>query len=269
MGFPNDPKRNWARAEEHLRAASPQLARMIDLVGPCTLAPRKDYFVVLCKAIFTQQISTKVATVLFGRFREHFPSRRPTPPLVLDGMNGDANAFAGCGLSRQKRAYVKDLAQHFCTNQIPTRKLAGMTDEQVIDALVKVNGIGRWTAEMFLIFTLNRPDVLPVDDLGLRQGAQRVFNLKRTPDAKTLTKLAEPWQPYRSIATWYIWRGSAKIMEAKWTTSPRNKSSPSSTSTSSAKPTPSAPSPSPSATVGDASSFPKRCARTSRRRTSS
>ena len=188
---------------------------MIDLVGPCTLAPRRDYFVVLCKAIFTQQISTAVAAVLFARFRDQFPARRPTPRLILEAMNGDAEAFRGCGLSRQKRACVRDLAEHFSTNQIPTRKLAAMSDDEVIDALVKVKGIGRWTAEMFLIFVLNRPDVLPVDDLGLRQGAQQIFNLKQTPDAKTLTKMAETWRPYRSIATWYIWRGSAKLMELK------------------------------------------------------
>jgi len=215
MWFPQDSEGNWSAAEAHLRAASPELARLIDLVGPCTLAPRKDYFVVLCKAIFTQQISTAVATVLFGRFRDKFPSRRPTPALVLDAMNRDAEAFVGCGLSRQKRAYVRDLSEHFCTNQIPTRKLAAMSDDDVIDALVKVKGIGRWTAEMFLIFTLNRPDVWPVDDLGLQQGVQKVFGLKKTPDKKALTKLAEPWRPYRSIATWYIWRGVSKMNELK------------------------------------------------------
>ena len=219
MWFPRHSTGHWADAEAHLRAASPAMARVIDLVGPCTLAPRRDYFVVLCKAIFTQQISTAVATVLFGRFRDQFPARRPTPRLVLEAMNGDAGhtAFAGCGLSRQKRAYVRDLAEHFHTNRIPTRKLAAMTDEQVIDALVKVSGIGRWTAEMFLMFTLNRPDVLPVDDLGLQQGAQKVFGLKKTPDKNALTKLAEPWRPYRTIGTWYIWRGSAKVAEAKRT----------------------------------------------------
>ena len=214
MWFPQDSGGSWAEAEAHLRAASPALARAMDLVGPCTLAPRKDYFVVLCKAIFTQQISTAVATVLFGRFRDRFPGRRPTPRLVLEAMNGDAETFRGCGLSRQKQAYVRDLAEHFATNQIPTRKLAAMSDEEVIDVLVQVKGIGRWTAEMFLIFTLNRPDVLPVDDLGLQQGAQKIFGLRKTPDKKTLTKLAEPWRPYRSIATWYIWRGSAKMAEA-------------------------------------------------------
>jgi DNA-3-methyladenine glycosylase II len=206
---------DWAPAQAHLRAASPAMARVIDHVGPCTLAPRKDYFVVLCKAIFTQQISTAVATVLFQRFRLLFPSQRPTPRLVLELMdsasNGDGELLRRCGLSRQKRTYVRDLAEHFVTGQIPTRRLATMSDDDVIDALVKVKGIGRWTAEMFLIFTLNRPDVLPVDDLGLRKGAQRLFNLRATPEGKKLTKLAEPWRPYRSIATWYIWRGFALL----------------------------------------------------------
>jgi DNA-3-methyladenine glycosylase II len=213
MWFPHDSRRDWSAATAHLAATSPHMRRAIRLVGPCTLAPRRDYFVVLCKAIFTQQISTAVATVLFGRFRELFPSRRPTPKLVLDACAGDVEILKRCGLSRQKQAYVKDLARHFATNQIPTRRLAAMSDQEVIDALVKVNGIGRWTAEMFLIFTLNRPDVLPVDDLGLRQGAQRIFGLRETPDAKKLTKLGEAWRPYRTIATWYIWRASAKMAE--------------------------------------------------------
>jgi hypothetical protein len=194
-------------------------------------------------------------------------------------MNGDETAFAGCGLSRQKRAYVKDLAEHFATNQIPTRKLAAMDDDDVIDALVKVNGIGRWTAEMFLIFTLNRPDVLPVDDLGLRQGAQRVFRLRKTPDGKKLTKLAEPWRPYRSIATWYIWSrereddGAGETRESddevtEWNHSPRSRSSPSSTSTSSARTTQSAPWPSRAEPLA-AAAAPESMRRTWRRRTSS
>ena len=215
MWFPETPMRDWTDAQAHLRAVSPAMEPVIDHVGPCTLAPRKDYFVVLCKAIFTQQISTAVAAVLFQRFRGLFPSQRPTPRFVLELMdtasNGDGEVLRRCGLSRQKRAYVRDLAEHFVTGQIPTRRLAAMSDDEVIDALVKVKGIGRWTAEMFLIFTLNRPDVLPVDDLGLRKGAQRLFNLRTPPDGKKLTKLAEPWRPYRSIATWYIWRGFALL----------------------------------------------------------
>src|SRR5687768_476788 len=132
MWFEQHPAGRWRDAEAHLRAASPHLARAIDLVGPCTLAPRKDYFVVLCKAIFTQQISTAVATVLFGRFRDLFPNRRPTPRLVLEALAGDVETLRRCGLSRQKQAYVKDLAEHFATNQIPTRRLAAMSDDEVV-----------------------------------------------------------------------------------------------------------------------------------------
>jgi DNA-3-methyladenine glycosylase II len=187
------------------------MKRAIQLVGPCTLAPRRDYFVVLCKSIYSQQISTQAAAALFGRFRDLFPSRRPTPRLVLEAMDGDVEVLRRVGLSRQKQKYVRDLAEHFVTNQIPTRRLSRMSDEQVIDALVKVNGIGRWTAEMFLIFVLNRPDVWPVDDLGLRKGAELVLGLKRTPSAKELVPMGELFRPYRSVATWYMWRAIPKL----------------------------------------------------------
>ena len=209
MWFPSlaDDHR-WAAAQEHLAGCSPRLAAIIRRIGPCTLRPRKDYFVVLCKAIYTQQISTVVAGVLFARFRQQFPRLRPTPELVLK-IIGDVELMRACGLSRQKQKYIRDLAEHFATRRIPTRRLAAMDDEQVIETLTQVNGIGRWTAEMFLIFTLNRPDVLPVDDFGLQKAAQTVFNLRALPDAKKLRKLAEPWKPWRSIATWYLWRGTA------------------------------------------------------------
>ena len=197
----------WEPAARHLAAADPALGRVIAKVGPCTLAPRRDYFVVLCKAIFTQQISTAVATVLFGRFRDLFPNRRPTPPLVLEALRTQpAEVMRRCGLSRQKATYLEDLARHFVDNRIPTRRLASMDDEAVIDALVSVKGIGRWTAEMFLIFTLNRPDVLPVDDLGLQEGVREIRGLTERPRAKALTELCELWRPWRTVATWYVWR---------------------------------------------------------------
>ena len=198
---------DWARAVRHLRRADPVLRRVIDRVGPCTLHPRRDYFVVLCKAIFTQQISTAVATILFGRFRELFPLRRPTPQLVLAALESqDVDVLRKCGLSRQKAAYLHDLSRHFVDGRIPTRQLCRMSDEGVIESLVAVKGIGRWTAEMFLIFTLNRPDVLPVDDLGLREGVRDVYDLPERPGAKLLNEIGERWRPYRSIATWYLWR---------------------------------------------------------------
>jgi DNA-3-methyladenine glycosylase II len=203
---------DWSHAALHLARVDRRLGRVIKRVGPCTLAPRRDYFVVLCQAIFTQQISTAVATTLFGRFRDLFPMRRPTPALVLSVLGGSINGGASedvlrhCGLSRQKAAYLTDLASHFADNRIPTRRIAAMPDEEVIETLVRVKGIGRWTAEMFLIFVLNRPDVLPVDDLGLREGIKDLFDLPERPTARRATELAEPWRPYRTVATWYLWR---------------------------------------------------------------
>jgi DNA-3-methyladenine glycosylase II len=215
MWFNRPPRRpDWRAAERHLRKADPRLAAVIKRVGPCTLVPRRDYFVVLCKAIFTQQISTKVAATLFARFRDLFPMRRPTPGLVIqllhtNGGESAAGVMRACGLSRQKASYLLDLARHFHEQRVPTRRLSRMSDEQVIDALVHVRGIGRWTAEMFLIFTLNRPDVLPVDDLGLCEGVRNLDGLPSRPTGKQVTARGEVWRPYRSIATWYLWRGGA------------------------------------------------------------
>jgi DNA-3-methyladenine glycosylase II len=206
-----DRRPDWAPAIKHLSSVDAKLARVIRRVGPCGLAPRRDYFVVLCKAIFTQQISTAVATVLFGRFRDLFPQRRPTPARVLEALHSQpAYVIRHCGLSRQKAAYIRDLAQHFVDGRIPTRRLASMDDEAVIEALVNVNGIGRWTAEMFLIFVLNRTDVLPVDDLGLREGIREIYGLPERPGAKALTEIGEKWRPWRTVATWYVWRRGAE-----------------------------------------------------------
>jgi DNA-3-methyladenine glycosylase II len=184
------------------------MRKIIAKVGPCTLAPRRDYFIVLCKSIFTQQISTKIAAILFGRFCELFPRKKPTPARVIDVLRHDHHA-KHCGLSRQKRAYLLDLAKHFDSGEIPTRRLARMSDEEVIESLTRVKGVGRWTAEMFLIFVLNRPDVWPVDDLGLREAARAAFNLPARPTAKELTALGERFRPYRTLATWYLWRSLA------------------------------------------------------------
>jgi DNA-3-methyladenine glycosylase II len=202
---------DWKQAARHLSRVDPVLAGVVKNVGPCGLVRRRDYFVVLCKSIFSQQISVKVAAVLFARFRDQFPGKRPTPARVVAFLEGDLDRVRQCGLSRQKAAYLRDLAQHFLDGRIPTRKLGTMPDEQVIEALVAVKGIGRWTAEMFLMFVLNRPDVLPVDDLGLREGVRELYALAARPTKAELTQLAEPWKPYRSVGTWYVWRRNSKI----------------------------------------------------------
>ena len=199
---------DWSSARRHLDR-DPVLRDVIAAVGPCTLRRRRDHFVLLCKSIYSQQISAVVASVLFGRFREHFPRKRPTPRLVLDLLcNGSEAQLKGCGLSRQKKEYLIDLSKHFLSGAIPNHRLSQLSDEEVIGALTAVKGIGRWTAEMFLIFVLNRPDVWPVDDLGLQSAAKNVFRLKDRPKPKELTKLGEPWRPYRTIAAWYLWRAA-------------------------------------------------------------
>lgn len=207
---PSSDDSRWADAARYLCAADPVLAKVIRRVGPCQMSPRRDYFVALCRAIFAQQLNTKVAQVLFDRFQDRLPGRRVSPDRVLE-LLADESAYRGCGLSRQKAGYLRDLAAHFADNRIPTRKLARMTDEDVIQALVNVKGVGRWTAEMFLMFVLNRPDVLPVDDLGLREGVRDIYQLKERPGAADLTTLAECWRPYRSVGTWYVWRRNANL----------------------------------------------------------
>jgi DNA-3-methyladenine glycosylase II len=199
----------WSAARKHLGEADPIMRKIATAVGPCTLKPNRDHFSMLCKSIYSQQISTVVAAVLFGRFKERFPRKRPTPDHALKLLNhSDPNHLQGCGLSRQKRKYLIDLSEHFLSGKIPSRRLSRMSDEEVIESLTAVNGIGRWTAEMFLIFVLNREDVLPVDDLGLQKAVKSAYRLKHLPKKAELTKMAEPWRPYRSIATWYLWRAA-------------------------------------------------------------
>ncbi len=204
---PNAP--DWQPALRHLRKVEPALRPIIRKVGPCTLHPRRDYFIVLCQSIFTQQISTRVAAVLFNRFRDLFPQRRPTPTAVLKLLHtAPEETIRSVGLSRQKRAYIENLARHFVEGKVPVRRFARMSDEEIIDCLTDVKGIGRWTVEMFLIFVLNRPDVLPVDDLGLREGVRKLFDLSERPRPGEVTERAERWRPWRTVATWYIWRGT-------------------------------------------------------------
>jgi DNA-3-methyladenine glycosylase II len=206
---------DWSAARAHLER-DPILRDIMAAVGPCTLRPCRDHFVLLCKSIYSQQISSTVAAVLFGRFRERFPRKRPTPQRVHKLLShATESEIRGCGLSRQKRAYLIDLSKHFMNNSIPNHRLSRMSDDEVVEALTAVKGIGRWTAEMFLIFVLNRPDVLPVDDLGLQSAVKSAYRLPDRPKAAELKQLAELWRPYRTIATWYLWR-AADATDGGW-----------------------------------------------------
>ena len=203
---------DWTPALRHLSKVDPVMKAVVKRVGSCTLAPRGDPFISLCHAIFTQQVSTAVATVLFARFRKLFSRSTPTPKGVLR-LSDDQMRLAG--LSRQKMSYLRDMSERFSRGEIAVRDFPTMSDEEIVQALLPIKGVGRWTAEMFLIFVLNRPDVLPVDDLGVRKGVQILYDLPELPSAARVIEVGEKWRPWRTVATWYLWRGTVADETAK------------------------------------------------------
>jgi DNA-3-methyladenine glycosylase II len=192
----------WYDALAHLRALDATWERRIADVGPCTLRPRRDAFPTLVRSILSQQISTKAARSIEARLLDL--TGRPVRPEALLGLSHDQIRTAG--LSSQKARYLHGLAEEVATGRLPLHRARRWDDDEVITRLTALHGVGRWTAEMFLIFVLNRPDVLPVDDLGARVGIQRHYGLAERPGAADCRRLAEPWRPYRSVATWYLWR---------------------------------------------------------------
>ncbi len=165
--------------------------------------PRRDYFAALCDAIISQQLSPQAAETIFNRFLALFPARRPTPRSVA---KTPMSVFPAVGLSKQKAGYLKDVAVGCRDGRITPRRFARQSNEEIIASLVSIRGIGRWTAEMFLMFALNRLDVLPVDDLGIRKAIQRHYGLRSLPVASRLRKIGQVWHPYETIACWYLWR---------------------------------------------------------------
>lgn len=183
----------------------PVLARLIKAHGPCGLAAaqRADHFTALVRAITGQQLSTRAAATIFSRLVALMPGGRLTPQAMAAVGDDELRA---AGMSRQKIAYFRDLTAHVLGGELPLDLLDAMTDDEVIAALTKVKGIGRWSAEMFLMFRLHRPDVLPVDDLGIVNAVKAVYGLRKRPTADRIRKLGEAWKPYRSVASWYLWR---------------------------------------------------------------
>lgn len=188
---------------KHFDRQDPVLAATIRKIGPLRLRRNRNYFQVLCKAIVSQQISTRVAEVIHGRFQALFEGRTPTPERVAATPEA---TLRGVGLSRQKVAYLHDLSARFLDQTIRPHQLNYLDNEDIVQRLIAVHGIGRWTAEMFLIFSLNRMDVLPVGDLGLRAAVQALYQLPELPGAKQLRSLGEAWHPLETVATWYAWR---------------------------------------------------------------
>ncbi len=202
----------FRKARRHLARRDPILKQLIAVVGPCTLTLNADRFGSLVRSIVAQQISTKAALAIHGRLCQAMPESLVTPAALL-GLSDEM--LRGAGLSANKQRSLRDLAEKVHTGVVPLDALHEMEDEAAIEHLLPVRGIGRWTAQMFLIFSLGRPDVLPVDDLGLRAGVRRHYELDEMPGRKELEALAEPWRPYRSIATWYFWRGLGAVPQSK------------------------------------------------------
>ncbi len=193
----------------HVARRDRTLARLIRDVGPCELeiVARRSPYEALSKSIVYQQLTGQAAATIYARYCKLFGSRRcPRPQQVLDSR---IETLRSAGLSRTKAEALCDLAGKALQGIIPTRSRAErLSDDEIVERLTEVRGVGRWTVEMFLIFTLGRPDVLPVDDYGVRKGFARTFGRRILPKPKELTGHGERWRPYRTVASWYLWRAN-------------------------------------------------------------
>ena len=189
----------------HLRRVDPVMAGVIRHVGPYRLQIRRgnSHFHYLVRAIVFQQLSGKAAGTIHGRFCALFPHRHVKPEPLL-GLGDEA--LRSAGLSRQKIGYLRDLAEKVHTGAVPLARVRHMSDQAIIDHLVQVKGVGRWTAQMFLMFRLGRPDVLPELDLGIQNGIRKAYGLRRRATPKDVQRIGKVWSPYSSAACWYLWR---------------------------------------------------------------
>lgn len=196
---------DYARARRLLLRKDPVLAAVIRAHGACGLAAaqRADHFSALVRAIVFQQLSTKAASTIYGRLIALVPGGAPTPEALAAVTD---EQFRAAGISRQKGVYLRDLCARVLSGALDLDALESMPDEAVITALVQVKGIGRWSAEMFLMFRLHRPDVLPVGDLGIVNAIRKVYGLRKKPTADRIRRIGDAWRPYRSVASWYLWR---------------------------------------------------------------
>ena len=202
---PGAGKSPHAKAIAHLTSADPVLATVIAQVGPCLLKARADgtHFDAVVRAIIFQQLSGKAATTIHTRMLAHFGNRHPTPAELLAAEDDHLRA---AGVSRQKIGYLRDLAARAADPAFAIDTLHDHDDDRIRTTLTAVKGIGPWTAQMFLLFRLGRPDVWPTGDLGIRNAVKKAWRLRTDPTPKHLEKLAKSWSPYRSVAAWYLWR---------------------------------------------------------------
>jgi DNA-3-methyladenine glycosylase II len=193
------------KAVAHLKKVDPVMAEVIEKVGSYKGWPASDgtHFDAVARSIVFQQLSGKAAGTIHGRFQGLYGGRTPLPSELATTSDEQLRAT---GLSRQKSAYLKDLGVRVASGQLSIETLHELTDEEIILALTQVKGIGRWTAQMFLMFRLGRPDVLPDLDLGIQKGIQRAYRLRKLPTPERVLKIGAKWAPYRTIGSWYMWR---------------------------------------------------------------
>jgi len=186
----------------------PKFAKIIMQVGDYNVKITKNRYQSLVEAIISQQLSGYAANSIIKKFRKLYKSKFPKPRDVIKTSDSKLRTT---GLSKMKIVYIKELSKKIESKELNMRKISTQSDEQVIEVLTDVKGIGRWTAEMFLIFSLGRLDILPVGDLGLKKGIQSMYSLKELPEKEQIEQLAESWKPYRTVATWYIWKSLQKF----------------------------------------------------------
>jgi len=204
------------KAVDHLKKSDAILASIISQVGACQIAYREPTFETLARAIVFQQLSTKAARTIYGRLEEAAGGKL-TPESIRNLSVGEMRR---AGLSRQKLGYIRDLAEHALSGKVDFTLLPAMNDEEVIAALTDIKGVGVWTAHMFLLFSLRRPNVLPVGDLGVQTAIQRAYRKRKLPTPKQVEVIAKGWHPYCSYAAWYLWR-SLELPRKKSTTETR------------------------------------------------
>ena len=195
---------------DHL-ATDPNMAAIMPLITLPEIETHSDIYVDLLGSIVSQQLSVKAAATINGRFLDLFPKQQPWPELVL-GL--DTEILRGCGLSYQKAGYIKNIAQYWLDNQSDKKDWMAIAEDEIIAELTQIKGVGKWTVQMILMFRLNRLDVFPIDDLGIRQGMIKLYEVEETGKAlvKRLTEIAEPWRPYRTIACRHIWKWKDTIV---------------------------------------------------------
>ena len=189
----------------HLKKVDPVLARVIDEVGPCSLMPRIEFthFDMLVRSIVYQQLSGKAAATIHGRVLQLIGQGPETPTKISTTAH---QALRAAGLSDAKARYIRNLAEHVLDGSLPVETLHELTDEEIIAALTQVKGIGKWSAQMFLMFRLARPDVLPELDLGVQKGIQKAYKLRKLPTPAQVLRRGAKWAPHRTVAAWYMWR---------------------------------------------------------------